>query len=79
MSIFNKGSLKKKTITLTVKGMSCEHCVTTIKNKLMEEEGVSKVKINLKSGKTKVTYYVESIDRNQIKQIIEELGYKVKE
>ena len=40
---------------LLVKGMSCDHCVMTVKRLASSVEGVSDVQVDLESGKVQVT------------------------
>ena len=42
-------------IKLVVKGMSCSHCSTTVKNLLIDERGVNSVTVDLPTGKVQVT------------------------
>ena len=51
--------------TLAVKGMSCDHCVSKVETALQNQNGVAKVKVNLKKGIAKVKYdeTLQTIDR----------------
>jgi len=66
--------MEKKII---VKGMKCNHCKTAVENELKEIEGVQEIKIELETGEVIIKSEKE-IPGEKIKNIIEELGYKVK-
>ncbi len=62
--------------TFRVEGMTCEHCVMTIKRALSAIEGVSRVDVSLSTGTVKV-----ELDRDvpfeDLKRAVEEWGYRV--
>ncbi len=61
--------------TIKIEGMSCGHCVMSVKSEL---ESVSGLKIKeVKIGSATVEVLDESITNEQIKQAVEESGYKV--
>lgn len=43
-----------KTIVLNVQGMSCQHCVRTVRQTLLEVPGVSSAEVTLKPGRATV-------------------------
>lgn len=63
-------------VTLTVKGMNCEHCVSKVETALQNQSGVAKVKVNLKKGIAKVKYdeTLQTIDR--LVSEVKEVGYE---
>ena len=65
----------KKTV-VTIEGMSCNHCKNKVEFTLQTIENVNKVKVDLKSKQAIISSKTE-IDKNNIKNIVEELGYKV--
>jgi len=66
-----------KSVKLNVNGMSCEHCVKSIKNGLLEIEGISDVQVSLANKNVDVDYSETVIGIVEIKKIIEEIGYEV--
>jgi len=62
-------------ITLNVKGMSCEHCVKAVEGAL-QEAGASG-KVNLASGTVDVNYDENKVSVDKLKEAIEEQGYDV--
>ena len=70
--MFNK-KIKK---VITIEGMMCSHCQMKVEKSLLELNGVSKVKVNLKD-KTATIYSTKIINNDDIKKIITKLDYKV--
>lgn len=66
-----------ETITLNVKGMSCNHCVKAIEGSVGELEGVEKVTVDLPSSKVEVTFDRSKVSLSQIKETIDDQGYDV--
>lgn len=66
-----------KSVKLNVNGMSCEHCVKSIKDGLLDKNGVAFVEVSLKEKSVKVDYSDVIITSDEIKSIIEEIGYDV--
>ncbi|WP_462413267.1 copper chaperone CopZ [Neobacillus sp. Marseille-QA0830] len=64
-------------VTLTVKGMTCHHCVRAIEGSVGKLSGVSKVKVDLREANVEVTYQSEKVKIEQIKETIEDQGYMV--
>ena len=62
--------------SITVKGMSCNHCVQSVTKALEALPGVSAVKVDLLSGKAS---FEESapVDQAVVKKAIEKLGFEV--
>jgi copper chaperone len=66
-------------ITLTVKGMSCGHCVNAVETNVGQLPGVSNVKVYLNDGKVEVEYNPSEVTLEKIVGTIDEQGYEVKE
>lgn len=64
-------------VTLKVQGMSCGHCVQSVKGALEPVEGISEVEVSLENGEVKVTYDEAKVDKDLMKQLIEDNGYDV--
>lgn len=67
---------KKIKKVITIDGMMCSHCQMKVEKSLLELNGVSKVKVNLKD-KTATIYSTKIINNDDIKKIITKLDYKV--
>ncbi|WP_433438444.1 heavy-metal-associated domain-containing protein [Nonomuraea sp. CA-141351] len=64
------------TATYTVKGMTCGHCVSSVKEEVSEVAGVTSVEVDLAGG----LLTVESdspLDTAAIVAAVEEAGYEV--
>ncbi len=64
-----------KSATLTVTGMSCDHCVTAIEGAL-KSAGVSG-KVDLTQKTVQVDYDETKVELNVVKNVIENQGYEV--
>lgn len=62
--------------TLTVQGMTCQHCVMAVKKGVGAVPGVSTVDVNLSQGLV-VVESDESVSRDDITVAIEDAGYDV--
>lgn len=63
--------------TLTVQGMSCGHCVSSIEGNVGKLEGVEMVKVHLDEGKVDVKYDEGKVSLKEITDVIEDQGYDV--
>ncbi|RUM30874.1 MAG: copper-binding protein [Aquifex sp.] len=61
---------------LKIQGMTCQHCVNTVKKALSEVEGVSEVEVSLEEGKATVKLEKE-VPFETLKKAVENWGYKV--
>jgi len=62
--------------TIKIKGMSCNHCVTTVTKALDNIKGIKNVKVDLAKGEA--TFIEEKpVDMELIKQQIKKAGYEV--
>ncbi|WP_287471462.1 MULTISPECIES: cation transporter [Exiguobacterium] len=66
----------EKTI-LTIKGMSCAHCVNKVESALEGLNGIESAKVNLKKGIAKVKYDETRLGVNEFKEVVGEVGYEV--
>ena len=64
-------------LTMTIQGMHCENCQARVENALNRLDGVV-CRVNLRK-KTACVAYSREPDREQLKQIVEKLGYQVAE
>ena len=58
---------------LNIDGMTCEHCVTAVKNALERTPGVEKAVVDLKAGSASVE---GGADTQQLLQAVENEGYR---
>lgn len=67
-----------KQIHVAVKGMVCESCAKKISTKLQSQDGVQKVKVNLKKGIVDLTMKDgKDLSDDQIKTIVNDSDYSV--
>ncbi len=60
--------------TVSIKGMSCQHCVASTKKALEEIPGISNVEVNLDKGEAR---YDGDVDADVIKDAITKIGFEV--
>ncbi|MDQ7038695.1 MAG: cation transporter [Aquificota bacterium] len=65
-----------KEITVKVQGMSCDHCVRTVRTALMSLEGVSDVQVSLETGLVRITAN-RDLSTEEIRRAVEEWGYRL--
>jgi copper chaperone len=62
--------------SITIKGMSCQHCVMAVTKALNGIDGITDVKVNLESGKATFVE-TKSVDLETITAAIRKAGYDV--
>ncbi len=60
-------------ITIPIGGMTCQHCVKSVKTKLAGQPGVTGVEVNLERGEAVVTG--DNLDIPALQGVIEDLGF----
>jgi copper chaperone len=58
-----------------VQGMTCEHCVLSVREEVSEVGGVSAVGVDLASGRLTVTG--SGVDEQAVRDAVAEAGYEV--
>ena len=61
--------------TYTVIGMTCEHCVLSVKEEVAEVPGVRDVDVDLASGR--LTVEGDGVDEAGVRAAVAEAGYEV--
>jgi len=67
--------MSTETITLSISGMTCNHCVANVDKALKAVSGVESVLVTLEPGSAKVT---GTADRAALTKAITDAGYEVK-
>ncbi|QPC47434.1 copper chaperone CopZ [Mangrovibacillus cuniculi] len=62
---------------LSVKGMSCGHCVKAVETSVGKLDGIETVSVNLEDAKVEVAFDESKVHLEVIKETIEEQGYDV--
>ena len=60
--------------SLKIKGMSCQHCVGSVKKTLESIAGLSQVTVNLEAGEA--TFENDNVVREEIRTAISKLGFE---
>ncbi|MBM7795759.1 heavy-metal-associated domain-containing protein [Pseudoglutamicibacter cumminsii] len=68
-------------VTLNVSGMTCHHCVSSVKEELGEIDGVTNIDVALNTGGTSVVTFdaSASVTDQQLRDAIDEAGYDITE
>ena len=74
--VSKNGSISSNSNLLYVEGMTCNHCVDSVKKSLSKINGIENIDINLSDGK--LTYSSSSDIGENVAEAILSLGYKVK-
>lgn len=64
------------TNTYTVTGMTCDHCVGSVRAEVARIPGVTDVKVDLSTGRVTVTSD-EPVDVEAIRASVDEAGYEL--
>ena len=67
----------EKTATITIEGMSCEHCVRAVKEAVGAQSGVKSVDVSLEDKNARVVYDDEHTRLSDLESTIVEEGYQV--
>ncbi|MEM8484357.1 MAG: cation transporter [Bacteroidota bacterium] len=62
--------------TIHIDGMSCGHCVSTVKNALEATAGVDVEHVEI--GKAQVQFDTTQVSAAQLASVVEDLGFEVK-
>ncbi|MDR1781799.1 MAG: heavy metal translocating P-type ATPase [Bacilli bacterium] len=68
-----------KDVILNIDTIHCANCVATIENGLKKHDGIINVSANLVNSNARISYNENIINLEEIKDIINSLGYQVKE
>ncbi len=60
--------------SIKIKGMSCQHCVGSVKKVLEDISGLSQVTVNLDAGEA--SFENEGVTREQIRTAISKIGFE---
>jgi copper chaperone len=63
--------------TITIDGMSCEHCVRAVKEAIGAQSGVKSVDVSLEDKNAQVVYDDEHTQLSDLEAAIVEEGYEV--
>ncbi|MBN8210123.1 copper chaperone CopZ [Bacillus sp. NTK071] len=64
--------------TITIEGMTCNHCKKAVETALTELNGVSGVEVDVEKGKADVSYDSSKVTVSEMSEAVEDQGYDVK-
>ena len=64
------------TTTYHIKGMTCGHCVNSVKEAIAELDGVRSVDVDLDTGQATVTSD-GGLDAQEVQAVVEDAGYEL--
>ena len=64
------------TSTVTVEGMTCDHCVRAVQSELADVPGVAAVDVDLATGRVAITAD-RPLDDGAVREAVEAAGYQV--
>jgi copper chaperone CopZ len=67
----------ESSVTLTIEGMTCDHCVESVRHALLACPGVRSAAVQLRTGRAAVGG--DGLDIPALRRAVEGLGYTVKE
>jgi len=67
----------EKKATISIDGMSCEHCVRAVKEAVGAQSGVKSVDVSLEDKNARVVYDDEHTQLSDLESAIVEEGYEV--
>ena len=62
---------------LNVQGMTCNHCVQTVKNSLEKISGVQSAVVTLEKGAVEIVFDPGKVKMENLKLAIQDAGYEV--
>ena len=65
----------KRTVELSIQGMTCAHCVTSVRRALEKLPGVEEVRVTLEPPRATVTYDDTQVSVDALLQAVEKAGY----
>jgi copper chaperone len=65
------------TTTITVTGMTCDHCVRAVRDELMGLDGVTGVDVDLGTGRVDIEA-AGPVEPGAVRSAVEEAGYEVR-
>ncbi|MEO6314578.1 MAG: heavy-metal-associated domain-containing protein [Chitinophagaceae bacterium] len=74
-SLANAQPKTSQTVTIKTPTVQCESCKQRIENTLAREEGVFKTVVNYKNKTTKVSFYTDRTNIENVKTAIANAGY----
>lgn len=71
--------MSEQTVTLSVTGMNCHGCRTSVERSLKKVDGVSSVSVDLDQAEARVTYDADRVQLDALKASVVQAGYGIAE
>jgi copper chaperone len=68
--------MSMRSVTVTVSGMTCGHCATSVREEVTSIPGVTAVDVDVASGKVRIDSE-HHVDAAAIENAVEEAGYQL--
>lgn len=65
------------TLTLTIAGMSCNHCTASVREALLRLPGVASAEVSLERRQATVSCDPARVDRERMRAAIEAIGFEL--
>jgi copper chaperone len=65
------------TLTLTIAGMSCDHCTASVREALLRLPGVASAEVSLEQKQATVAFDPARVDRERLRAAIEAIGFEL--
>lgn len=65
-------------LVMRVRGMSCQHCVTSVKRAIAGIQGVEDVRVDLQKGEAWVLAK-EDVSLGELRKAVEDAGYELED
>ncbi len=73
------GSIGTRVVEFFVRGMTCSMCTQAIQRSLEAVPGVGDITISLSTNTARVTYFIDRVSKEVLREAIEDVGYEVAE
>lgn len=70
--------MPEQTVTLRVEGMTCQHCVSAVRNAVMGVPSVKSSDVDLKAGLATVVLDPSKASLEDLLEAVEEAGYEAR-
>ncbi|HZK25128.1 MAG TPA: copper ion binding protein [Oscillospiraceae bacterium] len=67
-----------ESLTLSISGMTCNHCKLRVEKALKTLTGVESVAVDVQAGRAEVQYDPAQVSGESLKTVVTEAGYEVK-
>ena len=75
--IKQEGKLYMESLILNIEGMTCNHCVKSVKNSISSLSGVNNINVSLSENNVTLEYDKDTLTKEKIISAITNEGYKV--